>query len=362
MCAPARPSLPPPAARRGRQFGLTLVEWLVSITLGSFLLVALLQLVAQQSQTQAELDRSSRQIENGRYAVELLADDLQLAGYYGELGSTNSITTPTALPAPCDLTAAGLAAALPFPVQGYNAPGSTLPFACAGGNLVAANHLDGTDILVVRRADTSLGVSGSLVVGQAYLQTGLLPPTNAFTHRLDVAAASALNTTTFPLKKKDGTTAAPMRPFVVHIYYVSPCNVPTSGSTCSQAGTDDGGTSIPTLKRLELTASGGAAVFSVVPLVEGIENFQIDYGIDSDGDGAPNSYVTTPAAVADWANVMALRLNLLARNTERSPGHTDTATYNLGLAGNTTATNDAFKRRAFSQLVRLVNPSGRRDS
>jgi type IV pilus assembly protein PilW len=102
--------------------------------------------------------------------------------------------------------------------------------------------------------------------------------------------------------------------------------------------------------------------------VEGIENMQIDYGFDTTGDGAPDSYAKDALPEADWAtnpahwgNVMAVRLHLLARSNERSAGHKDTKTYNLGLDGTTAATNDNFKRRVFSQLVRVVNPSSRRD-
>jgi type IV pilus assembly protein PilW len=58
---------------------------------------------------------------------------------------------------------------------------------------------------------------------------------------------------------------------------------------------------------------------------------------------------------------MAVRVHLLARNNERSAGYTDGKSYNLGLAGATAAANDNFKRHVFSQLIRVVNPSARRD-
>ena len=60
---------------------------------------------------------------------------------------------------------------------------------------------------------------------------------------------------------------------------------------------------------------------------------------------------------------MALRLHLLARNNEKSPGYQDNKTYSLGLSGTVTpAGGDAqFKRHVFSQAVRVVNVSARRD-
>jgi len=372
---------------------MTLIELMVSITIGLILLTGLAALFAQQSSTQQELEKSSRQIENGRYAIQLLQEDLQLAGYYGEFSGVSGLAVPAALPDPCAVTAADLEAALPFAVQGYDSP-STLPTALTacplttGGVLSAANYLPGTDILVVRRVDTAV-MGATLKAGEVYFQSGLEPPNRlSFAKVLQVSASTTMNTSTFTLEMKDpaDTTpppsyiAAPLRRYLVHIYFVSPCSVPANGSTCSSTNTDDGGVSIPTLKRLELSVAGGSAKFLLEPLVEGIENMQIDYGFDASGDdGAPDSYARAPAAVGDWANVVALRLNLLARNNERSNDYQDKKVYSLGLegaaattAGATTApsgttvtwtlTDNKFKRRVFSQLVRLVNPSARRES
>lgn len=351
---PHRPASGMPSSRRQR--GLTLIEFMVAITIGLILVAGLTLLFANQSATQNELEKSSRQIENGRYAMHLLREDLQLAGFYGEFYNLATLTPPATLPDPCVVTAPELAAAMPFPAQGVNGvPGITLP-AC----LNAANYKSGTDILVVRRAEID-GVTAGLTSGQPYLQSGLTASKLELKYVLGVATSNTVDTTVFNLVKKDGTVA-PLRKYSVHIYYVSPCSVPANGSTCSAANTDDGGVSVPTLKRLELTVdSSGATKFVTVPLVEGIENLQVDYGFDTTGDGAPDTYLADAAAVADWANLTAVRVYLLARNNERSPGYVDDKTYDLGTAGVTAATNDAYKRHVFTQMVRLVNPSARRD-
>lgn len=342
------------ASSRRRQRGMTLVEWMVSITIGLILVAGLLLLFAQQSSTQVELEKSSRQIENGRYAMQLLREDIQLAGYYGELSSAGA--PPGTLPDPCATAVADLSAAMPFAVQGYDAltaDFSTNFAACPASFKSADNHVPGTDILVVRHADVDI-LPGSPVAGQVYLQTGLNASKTLLQSVLAAAADTTLDTSVFNLIKMDGTVA-PLRKYLVHIYYISPCSVAASG-TC--ASSDDGGVPVPTLKRLELTAAG----FTTTSLVEGVENMQIDYGFDAAaGDGAPDSYAKDAAAVADWADLVALRIHLLARNNERSAGYTDSKTYTLGLAGTTAATNDAFKRHVFSQLIRVVNPSARRD-
>ena len=91
---------------------------------------------------------------------------------------------------------------------------------------------------------------------------------------------------------------------------------------------------------------------------------QFDYGIDdTNSDGSPDTYKT--AADADWKNVMAVRVHLLARNNEPTAGNDDSKTYNLGLGAASTVvpagTLRLFKRHAYSQLVRVINPSGRRE-
>jgi hypothetical protein len=101
------------------------------------------------------------------------------------------------------------------------------------------------------------------------------------------------------------TVPAGLLPYRVHVYFVSPCDIPTTGHICN--GTDDdGGRPISTLKRLELaTDVGGNPVMRTVPLVEGIQDLQVDYGIDQPapgagvGDGSPDAYTTAPATPAD---------------------------------------------------------------
>jgi len=308
------------------------------------------------------LNRAGQQIENGRFAVQLLSDDISLAGFFGRFASP--LAVPGVLPDPCvttDMVALRAAAALPL--QGYDAPGAS-PLPC----IPAANHVPGTDILVVRRADSQMAAGngatipgGALVAAQVYLQANA-DPANSVNPL--VAVATATPQSVFTVKNKDGTNFAPIRKYHVHIYFVAPCSIPAGGGTDCTGANDDGGSPIPTLKRLELTVDSTGATLDMyqVPLVEGIENLQIDYGVDTDGDGVPNgAYVASPAAVVDWSNVVAVRVSLLARNTEPSPGYTDDKTYDMGIAG-TVAPGGAFKRHVYNTVIRVVNPSARRET
>jgi len=335
-----------------RQSGISLIELLISIAIGLFLLVGVVSVFGNSHRVYHQLNQASQQIENGRMAVQMLTDDVGLAGFYGRY--YNLLSTPGTAPDPCETAdMAALRTASALVLQGFDATRGSLT--C----VPAANYLSGTDVLVVRRADSTVTAPASLTAQQVYIQANADP--NDSGNPL-IALGTAAN---FTLTNKDAT-AAPIRKYHVHIYFVSPCSIPTGGGTTCTGASDDGGTPIPTLKRLELTIdpADGTRKMVVTPLVEGIENFQVDYGLDTDSDGSPNgAYVTAPA-LTDWQNVVAVRINVLARNLLADANFTDSKTYDLGVAGSFTPSGAAvnYKRHVYNSVIRVVNPSSRRDS
>jgi type IV pilus assembly protein PilW len=338
-----------------RQAGLSLVELMVAITIGLFLLVGLVSVFATSNQTYMDLGRASQQIENGRFAVQVLSDDIAHAGFYGRYSSTPVI--PGALPDPCvNNNMTTLRAALAFPIQGPDAATVTT---C----LPAINHVAGTDIIVVRRADSTMAAGDAATIPNAALAAnGIYLQANADLTGLPVlAVASGVQATdqaAFPLKNRDTTNYAPVRQYHVHIYFIAPCSVPAGGGTVCTGPADDNGSPIRTLKRIELAGNG---VMNVIPLVEGIENLQIDYGIDGDKDGVPDAaYVMTPG-LADWANVVAVRINVLSRQIEPTNGYADNKSYDMGAAGATVPDGLPYKRHVYNAVIRIVNPASRRE-
>jgi type IV pilus assembly protein PilW len=343
-----------------RQRGLSLIEVMVALAIGLVLLAGLVTMITNSNQSYGELTKSSRQLENGRYAMELLKDSLQHAGFYGQYAEADTLTVPGALDDPCSTTLANIDSSLPFYIQGYDAP-TTIATDTDLTCLADADHLNDTDILIIRRTSTAVA-TGTLVTNRIYMQT--LPDS----YVLQAAAGDSTDATTFNLVKHDGVTQADIRAFDVEIYYVSPCNV-AGGTNCSSSS--DNGSPIPTLKRMLLSSDGTNTTITVEPLVEGIEDFQVEYGIDRSGDngipnesatGANDEYVTAPA-VSDWPNVMSVRIYLLARNIETSAGYTDNKTYLLGPTGTTPSGpfSDAYKRHLFTSVTRVINPAGRRE-
>ncbi|MDH4216602.1 MAG: PilW family protein [Gallionella sp.] len=358
---------PAPSAFAGMgslQRGLSLVELMISITIGLLILAALSTLFVNQSKTRAELDKSNRMIDNGRYALEVLSDNLRLAGYYGEFSPTATIPgAPGALPDPCTTTAADISAALLLAVQGYEATAQTSQITSlpCGFTYTAGNGLSlkpGSDILAMRRASTATPiVAGAAIANTHYLQVSRCQY-DAVPYKLSTTPAD------FTLRKSSNCTPASgapyadLRNFLVQVYFVAPSNnatVVVPGSGCAV------GDCIPTLKRYEIDQSNPSTnQFVVTPLVEGVEYMQVDYGLDAGTDGVPDSFITAPV-LADWPNIVAVRINILARNNEPTSGYKDTKTYSLGIAGTFGPFNDSYKRHVYTQFVRLTNPAGRRD-
>src|SRR2546425_5807797 len=137
------------AMTRRRQTGLSLIELMVSMTLGLVVLSGVLVVFANTSSSRNEIERTSRQIENGRYASELLTEDLRLAGFYGELDvSTLPAPVFTAAPYlpgdPCSLDPADWAAWMPLHMHGFDAAGFS------SANCALTNLKANPDLLVLR--------------------------------------------------------------------------------------------------------------------------------------------------------------------------------------------------------------------
>lgn len=453
-----RPNVPAHPAR-----GLSLVELMIAIAIGMVVVAALLALYVNVTRTNNEMAKMNRQIENGRFAIQLLRNDVEHAGFWGPyVPEFDDLTTvaapldaPTALPDPClaysaaNWTGAHLSNLIGIPVQGD------------AGTCALGNQEPGTDVLVVRHAMNCVaGVGGceAETAGKLYFQSsqcekeisGLAQGGSSTTIVLDKDAPSpadpqdyvgllirivdgkgaspseshtitaydagsktatvdppwtvadpdnssvykfglgyVLGTGGHVLSKRDCATPADKRKFVSNIYYIRDYAV-------------NPGDGIPTLMQSSFDLAGGTLKHQPEQaLIEGIEGFRVMYGIDSvakggatgnytqpvtwvnpyqkitptnRGDGvAEGDYVNATQVVCNGAtngvlpdrcpaaNVVAVRIFVLARSLERTPGYTDTKTYQLGdLAMG--PFNDDVKRHVFSTTVRLVNPAGRRDT
>jgi type IV pilus assembly protein PilW len=353
----------PPAARAQ---GFSLAELLIAVAIGLALLAGLSHMFVQNTRTQAEIEKAHRQVENGRYAIDLLTVDLRTAGYFAEFDPT-VLAAPATLPPPCAATLDELKAGLALAVQGVDDSAAGLD--CLQD--VRAN----TDVLVVRHTATCIaGAAGCepLASGGPFFQASLCNNASELdSPNIGDFYALTLDTAGLTRHGRNCTsaantgTAAAIRRYRTNIYFVANNNEARDG--------------IPTLKRAELATDGVRPTWNIVPLAEGIENLQLEYGLDrtptGSGDGVADLITADPAsaascgaqacAVANWRSAVAVRLHVLARNARTTPGYRDTRNYVLGHKANgdsnaIAAAGDAYKRHVFQSLVALPNPAGRR--
>ena len=369
-----------------QQVGFSIVELMIAVTVGLLVVAALSTVFVNTSQTRAEIERNNRQIESGRYASSILAENLHMAGFFGAFDPNELIikagapplggaTPMISMPDPCEKSVTGNASSLInsffFHVQGIdNITTATTPGCLSDVKI-------GSDILVIRRISscvagpTAAAGCDAAITGVPYFQAsncylpGELATNTGATSSTDYLAHFALSTDTsstgLPKRALNCTAIADYRRYMVQIYFVANNNVGSDG--------------VPTLKRAELGAtSAGVATWNIVPLVDGIETIQFEYGIDTDNDGRVNVFNANPgtyntclaaACVANWLATYVVKVNVLAKNTEASPNFSTTKTYILGRKADETDNtfgpfSDAFKRHAFTSVVKLDNPAGRK--
>ena len=330
-----------------RESGFTLIELMIAVTLGLLVLAALTSFFVRTSYNRSELERNSRQIENGRYAINAIRDDMMLAGFYADIVQSAAVwQTPDAcqsLIANMGWAANALNPSLPVPIfiypQGVGRPAGCTP-----------NWLAGTDVIVIRRFNSEALAPGSAVGNIPYVQVSQCAT--------DVAPATPFvfsNGATGPwtARLRDCSTRANLWRYREQVYYVRDYSVTV-------------GDGIPTLVRMELDVdSGGAMTMNPVPLVEGIENLRMDIGVDNDVDGLPDVWkrctAAVPCTVTELSNVMAAKVYVVSRNLEETREYTDDKTYDLGQSGTVGPANDHYKRHVYSALITLPNRVGPRE-
>lgn len=387
-------------SRDKSQHGFGLVELMISIAIGLVILAALVALFVNSSRNNREMATANSVIENGRFAIELLESDIVHAGYWSTYvpdfddptsddaaPASTPVGAPPALceaydPATWVTGTAVMNRLLGIPVQVF--PAADAEAACGA---VVADVVDGTDVLVLRHAERCAPGTGSCDADdpgqpEIFLQASLCADEIAASPYVFGRTGADPFDPPFVLTRRDCVTPAEKRRFASYIYFVRDYAVAP-------------GDGIPTLMRAEFDRVGGAIGYQApVPLIEGIDGIWFELGVDNlsitgdavdnsaavawededtktratnRGDGVPDVYrrcdpVCDDAAdTLDLMNVTSVKLYVVARSREATPGYTDTKTYVAGAAGDIGPFDDGFKRHLYSTTIRLPNVSGRRE-
>jgi type IV pilus assembly protein PilW len=297
-----------------RQRGVSMIELMVAMALGLFLLFALVEILINGKQSFGSANNLSRLQENGRIATDLVVSDLKRAGYIGGnsdvpriSGTTPPVNPDTNCPASTDW-----GRMIEQPIFGKNDTRDN--YDC----VPAASYLRG-DILVVRHAAPWVE-TGALAAHRYYLRSSL------FNGRTFIGSAEDDDV------NEVEETPNSVREMQAHGYFVGP-----SGRTCN-------GVAVPSLFRVSLSPAGLPERKELLP---GVENFQVQYGID-------NQYLNADdIALADWPDVVTVRIWLLVRSECSESGYVDKRTIVMG--DDDYVVDDSFRRQLYSSVVMIRN-------
>ncbi|MCP4766167.1 MAG: hypothetical protein GY875_07830 [Gammaproteobacteria bacterium] len=298
-----------------RQSGVSMIELLVAMLLGLFLLYALVEILINGKQSFGSANNMSRLQENGRISTNLIITDMKRAGYMGGNSNVPGIFGTLGQQDPntaCGTGGRAWSRMISQPVFGKND-------SRAGYNCIPAAAWLRGDIVVVRHAAPWVA-QNPLIAGRVYLRSSLFEG-KIFTGNDE---ADAINVV--------ADTPQSVREIQAHAYYVGP-----SGRSC--AGAD-----VPSLFRVRLGDNGRPTTDELLP---GIEDLQVQYGINGQYLNADD------IALDEWEDVVTARVWILVRSECAENGFADGRTYTMGDVVYTP--NDGFRRQLYSSVVMFRN-------
>jgi type IV pilus assembly protein PilW len=109
-----------------------------------------------------------------------------------------------------------------------------------------------------------------------------------------------------------------------------------------------------------VAAGGGPGLWQIVGgnasqlLIPGVENIQLQYGVDTDNDLKANLYESANLVGTRWANVVSVSIAMLIRTENESGPDVDTGTYTL-LGTVINPVDDRRLRSVFTTTITLRN-------
>lgn len=335
--------------RRGaRQAGISLVEIMVALVAGLVLIAGVGEIYLNNKQTYRMQDAQSRLQENARYAIGLLSDDMRKVGFQGCRSLASITPRVIANPPAITWTAASV-------MTGNEASGSSwtpaLPAVLTGPRLPKA----GTDVITLQFGDScGAHLVGNMAAINANIQ---IPAANT----CGIIADDVLlisDCITADIFRASSVSSGSGKQTVAHA-----SNVNTDVNLSRAYGPDaeilvfrsytyfirNGAGGEPALWRLDNAQVLGGN--NPAELVEGVEDFQVLYGEDTDSDGTPNRYVAANL-LGNWGNVVSARISLLLRTTENN---LTSAAQIYAYNGATVTAPDRRLRRVFTTTIGIRN-------
>ena len=322
------------------QGGVSLVELMVAMVLGLFLIFGAVTIYGKSRTTYRTTEAVARLQETARYAFDTIEPDVRMASYWG-LASRPDYIVNSATPtddrpselddaeAEIDDCGANFAINLQEYLAGVNgADAVAWPLAC---DPFRDAWREDTDVLVIRRGGEAQ--PATLDPGRLYLQTSRIQGT-IFVAPAGCPGNDPKNPACIPADYSP--PASETRTLETNVYYIS---------NESTARND-----VPSLRRKRVV--NGAVMDEEV--VSGVEDLQVRFGIDTNGDTNADNYVdpeTNPALYG--GAIVSATIWLRVRGEDSEIGFVDDRTYTAGDVATTPGGN--FRRFLISKTIQLRN-------
>jgi len=313
-----------------KQNGTTLVELMVALSIGSFLMIGAVQVYNQSRQAFIINESIARVQETAQFAMDTVEADLRMSSNWGRTSRGNVVNgrslvgaaNPLGLPAPA-ACGADWALNLARPVAGANNV-YDLPCAATGG--VQVN----SDTFTTRRATVAVSPleAGRLQIQSTRTQGQLFA---------DGAVPAGFD----PLQSETHN-------LLVNSYYVAADSALMPG--------------VPTLRRKTLARGPGGPAITDQEVAPGVENLQLQFGVDVNEDNSVDRYVNPGDPILDPADaafipgskVITVRIWMIVRGVTPEIGINDNSDYEPGDV-DLGVFNDEFRRIQISKTILLRN-------
>ena len=319
-----------------KQSGVTLVELMIAMLIGLFLIGGVLQVFSSARQTYRVQDATSRMQESGRMALEVLSRDIRIAGFWGCVSNRTRL------------------------VDNLDSDGADYVDYLGGGIAGIEGNAD-PDTLTVRS-----GIDVGIVVESPFgpaASSEIKSTTATCWHKVTSSwfptAPEAISSRS---RLKMAPTSLSMRPGAARrAMSTLPTRLAPGPMRTVLRKTYGGDAKVLMTQQVIYTIAEGSegqpALFRELDginaeFVDGIENLQVLYGEDIDGSLTANYFVPADEVV-DMLNVVSVRIAVVARSYDDNLS--GGISQNYSVLGTNMVAADSRLRQVYSSTVAVRN-------
>lgn len=341
-----------------RQKGLSLVELMIALTIGMFLVLGVLYIYSSSRASYATNDAGARVQEDGRFALERLTREIRMAGYMGCANALDLNPRVIADPDGDGNVAEHLTFGAGEGIKVFNNGDNT------GGDLwvnpTAIARVAGTDVIILKgMGSCTAPLTGNMSTDNANIQIGtntcgwvpgdilvisdctsadVFAANNVSGGSVTIAHSSSVNTDILDNTRSSKLSKAYGADAIVGRYQ----------ETIFFVGIDT--TVTPNQPALYEIGYNGTTYGAAQPVAGNVFDMQVTLNLDTDGDGDADSVNQAITNLINWRQVLGVNVEYRVRSEDGSAGSVN-QTYSYNGADVT----DRRIRRDFGTTVGIRN-------